>query len=339
MANNRVYYAVHAVGFAGLGASGYLFASGVQSAGSNTNFVVDQAFQLGQLDIYANIEDLPQVELTVEKVLDGTAPLQQLATRDATSVTLAGRYGNNRTMVALAFYNDENLSASGVPLSVVSLSGMYVNSLNYTFPVDGNFTESITLVGNNKIWATGAKIGSGIFNFLPNQDNNDTAPTAINRRQHLIMSGCKFPLEIPGISASGTNDWYTTNKHRVHMQNITVSTDLGRTELNELGQKGPYHRFADFPVEVTCSIEILETEKSDFITADENAANNTSDQEIYLLTSDGTRIRLGNKNRLVSVSSTGGDTGGGNRSTSYNYRNFNSFTVKHPQDPVVALRP
>jgi len=35
------------------------------------------------------------------------------------------------------------------------------------------------------------------------------------------------------------------------IQNVTISCDLTKTELFELGRRGPYHRFVDFPVEVT----------------------------------------------------------------------------------------
>ena len=51
MANNRVYYSVHAVGFAAQDTDTYLPASGVQSVGINTTFNLEQVFQLGQLEL------------------------------------------------------------------------------------------------------------------------------------------------------------------------------------------------------------------------------------------------------------------------------------------------
>ena len=47
------------------------------------------------------------------------------------------------------------------------------------------------------------------------------------------------------------------------IQSITVSTDLGRKNINELGRRGPYFRFVDFPVEVREKIKLLTKEKDD----------------------------------------------------------------------------
>ena len=114
------------------------------------------------------------------------------------------------------------------------MSGLYVSSVSYTVPVDGNATESVTLVGNNKRWSTRAKSDpynlsgavSGIFT-----GNNDTpaAATGVSRAQDVNFSytssdgvssgsdvvgagivnsstGTILPPEIDGISTSGTND-------------------------------------------------------------------------------------------------------------------------------------
>jgi hypothetical protein len=335
--NNRVYYAVHAVGFAQLGSSGFKPASGVQSAGMNTSFSLDQVLQLGQLELYDLIENIPSVELTVEKVLDGAPLLQHLATQTATSSSLSGRFNNQRAMVAISYYDDENSAASGTPLSTVLGSGMYISSVQFNFPVDGNFVETVTLVGNDKTWATGTMIGSGQFAFVPTTYTNTSVPPfgTVLRRQHMVMSGCRWPTEIPGISSSGTNDIRSDGAHGVHMQSVNVSVDLGRTELFELGKRGPYHRFVDFPTEVTTAIEVIETEYGDLINA-RSESTNIVNQTIYIQSSDNTRINLGTKNKLSSVSSTGGDTGGGNRTSTYTYTNFNSLAVLHPQDPAAV---
>jgi hypothetical protein len=58
------------------------------------------------------------------------------------------------------------------------------------------------------------------------------------------------------------------------------------------------------------------------------------DQTIYLETCEGTKIHLGNKNKLSSVNYTGGDTGGGNVTVTYSFTNFNDFVVAHSGAPV-----
>ena len=67
MANNRIFYAVQQVGLKPDG--GYYHADafralhGVQSVGMTTNFNLSQVFELGQISIYENIEDIPDVEV------------------------------------------------------------------------------------------------------------------------------------------------------------------------------------------------------------------------------------------------------------------------------------
>jgi hypothetical protein len=226
---------------------------------------------------------------------------------------------------------------------------MYVSSVSYTFPVDGNFTEDVTLVGNDKIW--GATTATGSF---ANNTDEPAAGEGVNRRQHLDMANSLFPIEIPGISPSGKNTLIGSGSgHAVHFQNITVSCDLGRESILELGTMVPYHRYVTFPVEVTSEFEVIAV-SGDGINATESGywtgdytyggsasvatASNTGcasarfnlrDQKIFIQTCEGTRIGLGQKNKLTSVNYTGGDTGGGNVSVTYSYSNFNDFSVAH----------
>ena len=386
--NNRVYYAIHAVAMAEMGVhpgvftadNAFKIASGVQSVGINTNFNLEQVYQLGQLEIYENIEDIPDVEVTMEKVLDGHPLLQHLATPQATALTLASRYNNNRTDVRIAYFSDVFENASGTPQAELYCSGMYVSSISFNLPVEGNCTESISLVGNDKTWTTGSAMQAGDTSAAwwygggsPSQSAFGSAGTpafagGVLRRQDVLHSGCIWPLSLPGTKAiagatgatfnastyfmpkkaDGTTSLYTTSKTAkgasaasgsdgvfpIHIQNVTVSTDLGRTELFELGRRGPYHRFADFPTEVTCSIEIIETEIGDMTNAVAESESNVDESPIFIMLADGTLIDLGEKNKLASISSTGGDTGGGNRTASFNYSNFNALSVSHPNDPA-----
>jgi len=266
--------------------------------------------------------------------LDGYPLLYHLATPEATSPTLIGR-SNERCYVAINIYPDTFDNASGTPNQTVGMSGMYVSSLTYTFNVDGNCTEDVTLVGNDKLW-----FPSGTF-FVPVGFDGFDAPLAasgVQRREDVIMgsgtSGSIFPTEIPGIHASGWN-LQDGSSFSAHIQTITVSTDLGRDELFELGRRGPYHRFVTFPVEVTCAIEITSSE-GDVIDAlaDPPGGSNLTDQEIIIYTNDGTKVDIGTKNKLSSVTYGGGDATGGNAAVTYNYSNFNELTVTHPEDPA-----
>jgi len=351
MANNRIYYAIQQVEL-GPAAGSPTHIHGLQTVGITTNFNLEQVFEMGQLAIYQNVEEVPDIEVTLNKVLDGYPLIYTLATETGSSVatgltavnpTIPGRQ-NARTDMRLSIYPDTNVCASGNSINAVVCSGMYVSSVSYTFPVDGNFTEDVTLVGNNKVWST--TVVTGDFS-----GNNDAplSTTGVGRRQYLNMGACRFPSQIPGISAGGVNSLIGNGSgYGAHFQNITVSCDFGREAIQELGTFAPYHRFVTFPVEVTSEFEVVAI-SGDWIQASESgyyagltgttvatasdtgcvARHNLLDQTIFLETCEGTRIYLGTKNKLTSVNYTGGDTGGGNVSVTYSYSTFNDFVVAH----------
>ena len=71
---NRIYFANQQVAFRQNGdatANAWTAAHGVQSVAVTTTFNLEQAFKLGQLSIYENIEGVPDIEVTMSKVLDG----------------------------------------------------------------------------------------------------------------------------------------------------------------------------------------------------------------------------------------------------------------------------
>ena len=375
MANNRIYYATHQVGIKADGGS-YTFAlgdevHGVQSVGMTTNFNLDQVFELGQLAIYDNIENLPDIEVSLNKVLDGYPLMYHMATRSATDPTLAGR-SVAKCMFGLSIFPDTNESASGTAQSVVACSGMFVNSIAYNFPLDGDFNEDVTLVGNNKVWLNTPSYGAADLNpnlptpaFNGNASafgGNDDSPLAtegVNRRKQMSFDfdgangldtnnmvadsdATILPPEVFGISDSGTNA-DSGDSFAAHLSNISVSVDLAREEINELGRRGPYHRSVTFPIEVSCEIEATSS-SGDMISALEEGIYNTGttsctsggnlkDRTIRIATCEGTRIYLGTKNKLASVNYSGGDSGGGNVTVSYTFTTFNDFTVLHSGDP------
>lgn len=361
MPQQRVWWAVEAVGFAALGSQSYTAGHGIQSAGVTTAFNLDPIQELGQSRIYENLEDIPNVEVTMEKYLDGYPLLYHLCTQGAASATLFGR-ANQRTNVAISIFPDTNDSASGAVVAQLDCSGMYVSSVSYQFPADGKFSENITLVGNNKIWKSPNQATfSGGFN---NQDQ----PLALTygsgghqRRQHMLFdftglsttdangqlnattsTKCTIlPPDVAGISSSGTNNLVggTTN-YLCSIQSISTNVDLGRDALFELGHFAPYYRFMNVPVQVNTDIEII-AKSGDWVSATEagvysNNAN-TRQATIKLATRDGTFIDLGTRNRLSNISYGGNDTGGGNATITYSFLTTNDFTVTHPQDPTGGL--
>lgn len=334
--NKRFFYAVVGFGIAAESTTSFTEARGVQNMGVNTNFNLEQIFELGQLAIYDQPEGLAEVEVTAEKVLDGHPPLGILSTQGATDPSLVGR-SNRICNLAMSLHTDTQSSASGNPVQQLYMSGMFLNQWNFAFQINGPFTESASWVGNNKDWRA-----SG-YNFTPSHvaTGIPLAAEGVNVRQHFDRYSSRFPTDIPGVSSSGTYGT-TTGVSNFVLQRITTGVNLGRGNIFELGRKAPYFRPVEFPVEVSTEFLILaKGTKADDTECFEDATNQTSNQYILLVTQEGTKIDLGVKNRKLSTQQSGAEAGqnSSNMTITYRYRNFSEMQVQHPQDPTVALRP
>jgi hypothetical protein len=358
MANNRIFYACHAVAIAPCFTDhtdeNTNFVHGVQSVGITTNFNLEQAFELGQIQIYENIEGTPDVEVTLEKVLDGYPLIYHLASPEATVNSLVGR-STERCCVSLGVYPEEKDSINEASPVEVYMSGMYLSSISYSFPTDGNCTESVTLVGNNKEWLSGTPklMTLETANEVPTDSDGagGDVPLAatdggIQRREDVMIESSILPKSIYGVSQSNAvgNAYDSVNSSpKVHVQSLSISTDLGREDINELGRRSPYYRSPNFPTEVSAEFEVIAI-SGDFVSAYEdgnptydgtaNAGNNTAEETIRIALRDGSVFNLGSKNRLSSVSYGGGDAGGGNATITYSYTTFNDLSVTHPEDPA-----
>ena len=366
--NNRIFYACQGVAISNMGNSGTLPATalgaanmvhGVQSVSMTTTFNPEQAFELGQIEIYENIEGTPDVEVTMEKVIDGAPLLYHLASPKATSNGLVGR-SKERCDVALGIWSDgydyvgeQGAGNDDQPQVQIDMSGMYISSVSYSIPVDGMATESITLVGNHKSWLKDANTN---LNPAGNNFGSDTPISSglggVQRRENVMLSNCVFPRDIHGVNGSGLGNGYDAGNKipRVHFQSFNVSTDFSREDIMELGRKAPYYRATTFPIEVSCELEMIAV-SGDFIGAyeygdpalfDDDASatvasgNNTREEVIQLTLENATCFDLGSKNRLSSVSYGGGDATGGNVSITYSFTNFNDLDVLSSGDPALA---
>lgn len=371
--HNRISFYNHRIDVAPFGTSTYTMAHGVQSAGLNLSFSLQQVFELGQLSIYENVEDLPQVEMTTEKVLDGYPPVYLLCTTSAANPSLAGR-SSSRCNLQMGIWRETDESATGSVPTVrqVLVSGAYVSSVQYSFPVDDSFSESVTLVANDMFWqgSTGALASYPNFDvtFLGNDSPLASAGSGgVNRRENIIFGATSvangvdsngvirdynctvLPRDIPGINTSGMNPNDADGFPAAKIQSITVNVDFGREDILQLGVKGPFYRFLQVPTEVTTSIDVHNLSGSNVSASSFGVYAGTAgvctdrynliDNTIRVTTCEGLRLYLGKKNKLTSINDQGGDTGGGNRSTTYSYSNFNDFTVGHFNDPAWTLRP
>lgn len=331
MANQRIFYACQAVAIAPRGTASLTAAHvvhGLQSVGMTSTFTLEQVFEMGQIEIYENIEEVADIEVTLEKVLDGYKLIFDLATSGACKTDLVAA-SKARSDVYVAVFDDGLSNATGVPKNVCMNSGMFVSSVSYSYTVDGSATESVTLVGNDRFWnsTTAGVIGTApsttwANNITTNIDGTDTPKSGVVRRVNVDILGSVIPTEVSSQADSSNSVGLGSG---MHVQSITVSTDFGQENIQELGRFGPYTRYATFPIEVTCEFEVIATNGD--LTNVSGSAPNLRDRQIVIKDTAGTVLNLGTKNKLTSVSYSGGDTGGGNATITYSYSNYNVLTV------------
>lgn len=418
MANTRTFYAVEQVAFkdnAAVPTSGVAYqfareypggafanaidqvgglwevAHGVQSISVTTNFETEQAFQLGQLELYEIASRQPSVECTVEKVIDGTKPVFFMVTDPAFGANIVGRTQTYRADIAFAIYSDTQTRVVGNPQTLQTLSGMYVSNIQYTFPIDGPVTEQISLVGNDKLWAVYTAISGQTISTIATPGADPHAPegvpqaviasggvtelaggagvagstvvigSGIQRREKVDISRSVLPSVIPGCSGHGSNTvqasgfgglsgqtvtgfWANTVHIAQRLQNITMSIDLGREDIFELGSKRPFAKYATFPVQTSLSIEVV-SPVGDLIEASAGldcVPDTISYSTCIVRTCEGLQVDLGDNLMLDSIDQGGGGTDGGNLTATYNFKGFNTFNVSHdfwmPQHRVVVQR-
>jgi hypothetical protein len=327
---NRIYYACQSVLING--PSGTLLTKnptydnvqGLQSVGINTNFNLEPVYQMGQIELYDNYEEIPEVEITLSKVLDGYPTIYSMAMGSGSLASLA----NNRCAVKMLLFQDTNIAATGTPIAAVECSPAYLSSVSYKFPTEGNFTEDVTIVSNDKTWTASQVAADSTL-----QQSSPDAGVGILRRG-LWNKASVLPTgdsSVASTLSSASGGIATGSK----INNVTVSMNLGREQIRELGSRTPYYRYIKFPVEVTTEIEVPAV-GGDLvgIAGSSNASCNNpkalTNKQIVIKLCDGTVIDLGSKNKLTSVNFTGGDTGGSNATITYSYTTYSEFGYTPP---------
>lgn len=313
--------------------AGYKTPRGIQSVGMTTNFNLEKVFQLGQLSLYENIEGNPEIEVTVNKTLDGTRPLFLTCLSGShTTNTLSIVQGqDNQVNMKFYIYPATNNIGSGVPDTILECTGMYANSFTYTFPTDGNATEEVGMVGNHKKWETGAV---AVALYTSNSSGDGEIARTIVRRFKFDQANCVFPTGSGGMRM-------VDDSGAPPLNNVTVSFDLGREPVYTLGTYEPYIRTVTFPVEISTEIETLATD-GDFLNITEETYGCVDTQASrdarpknkpikFVIcgekAEDKLTLDLGSRNKLSTVSYGGGEAGGGNLTISYSFVTDNTFTM------------
>tara|TARA_R110002074_G_scaffold388868_1_gene571824 strand:+ start:4529 stop:5497 length:969 start_codon:yes stop_codon:yes gene_type:complete len=310
--NKRVFYASQGVAV-GPATGVATTITGAQSVTMNTNFNLEQVFQLGQLAVYDNVVGDPSVEVSISKVLDGQKTLYNLGTGGGGSLVATS---SKESQIVFVVGNDtlENIgdnndtSALDQDTARITCNPIYLQSLNYNFAVDGDFTEEATFVGLSKAIGTGT---------LGTPASGSTVRQTVFRRQNFNQDGSVLPSAVSGQS----------------VQSISISADLGRESMYKLGRFKEFHRYVNFPLEISVDFEVIA--KSLDTTAidvpDVSCSGLTLPKEpITLQFCNSTGLptytfSLSNAT-LTSVAFGGGDTGGGNSTLTFSYVVYNSFT-------------
>lgn len=324
--NKRIFYACEAVALRPLQynngsytAGQYDTMLGVQSVGMTSNFNLEKVFTLGQLAQYESIENNPEIEVTINKVFDGTRPLY-LQCMGGSKNTTGGslmEFANNRVDMKFGVYRDiSELSVTGSGLSHIESTGMFLQSVSFTFPTDGNATEDVTLVSTHKKWYAGGFAGI----------TSEKAAPSLVRRWKFDLDSSDFPYGEGGM------------KEGSPVTSVTISADLNREPVYTLGSFSEFDRSIQFPVEVTCEIESLALDL-DAVELDQSkySCNPTNTDGIKNFpikvvvcgrsAGSSLTIDLGKRNKLNTISYGGGEAGGGNLTVTYSFTTDNALTV------------
>ena len=328
MANNRIFYASHAVALA-CNAGNLRTLQGGQSISMSTNYNLDSIFQLGRLAVYDNVSTDPEVTVTVTKALDGYPLIFSLATKAIGGSISQSIIGASNAITSLVIGvgadTDPVVDDAAAGYTSISLSGLFFESLTYTFGSEGPFTEEVSFKGSNKL------IGGTIDGPLQSSPNAGS----LMRRQNIKLSTSKFPAEV---NASG-------------ISNITISTSVNREKLFTMGSYAARTRTVTFPIEITTTFDMVAKNISQSLAttfsaqtmqgecAGPSGLRGKQHIRIELCNASGLveyTFDLGSGNTLQNHGYSGGDASGGNVTETFEYLSYNELII---QDNVTNNEP
>ncbi len=315
-----------------------VFSSLIQSVGISTSLEYEKLYELGRLQVYSNIEGIPNVEITVERAVgvsrsntsdqDNTYASGTLWHLCGGTMTSASNNRFNLNMEVSSDHAEEN-----VPKKFVQCTGLFLSNYTINFNMEGPTTETVTLVGSHLLWTSGvipSATNNTLHGMVPRKPNTPAAGNADSSKQQ----GDSIPL---------TREDYTsaTGIELSGLRSLTFSVNMEREELLELGSKTPYFRTATYPIETTLEVEFLARERS--ATAygysaniDETKVNNGCGVSHRLPST--TAIKAGNRSFFfgemdwTGTTYSGGDAGGGNATITESYTGQNFYAVGENTD-------
>lgn len=318
MANKRVYYASQGVAVGLSGNTNPTVVTGAQSVTMNTNFNIEQVFQLGRLAVYDNVVGDPSVEVSITKSLDGGPLIYNLACGSGSIVNTADAV--SRVQFSVGADTKSVIGDATNTYTSIICDPIYLSNLSYNFGVDGDFTEEVGFVGLSKV--------AGSSGLATPAAGSATRQTVLRRQNMKIADTSALPTAVGN-----------------QISSISISADLGRESMYKLGQFKEFHRYVNFPLEISMDIEVIATSLDTLqIDVPNEACSGLNlgkeNVSLHLCDSRGSGVYEFDLNNatLTSVAFGGGDTSGGNANLTFSYTIYNEL---HPKSPGfgVALSP
>lgn len=193
---------------------------GVQSIGLSISRSVNTLFTPGKKTYAGKYSNLPEIELSYTSYIDSIIPFES-------EPGLSGYTG----FVVLA--GDDNKKCLGAgSLTTVSFSELLLSSVTYNISIDGPFTVERKYKG----WSSKSCTHSGLGVFA---NCNSSISSNLKKR------GCFLPSSLPS-EVSGQN-----------IQSVTVTFNINREFINQFADRKPYASYVTFPIETSCTFDVL----------------------------------------------------------------------------------
>tara|TARA_A100001201_G_scaffold33089_1_gene35644 strand:- start:162 stop:1253 length:1092 start_codon:yes stop_codon:yes gene_type:complete len=309
----------------------------VQSVGVNYSAEAESISDQGRQQQFRSLYAKPEVEITIERNLNhGFTPFYA-ATTPSTYVGgflladgnlgMCGWDGSSNLKeykVELVYMDDQDTSAR---VANIQYKYCLITNISYSFQVGGPATESITLKTHNLVREGTATV--------PVTGGTDSG-TNIKRQAYIKPSdedanSTVIPTELSSI--------ITNDEHSGLIQSIEASLDISYEELSDQGtwrganqttnpsEQNKWKYVSDVDIETSITANLTKSIQQDILMKDTNFMGTfpKPDREIKLAFTNGASnffvLDLGKRNYLTSISWSGGDTGGGNVTGAFTYKN------------------
>lgn len=351
MSQNRVFYACQAVLYRKRNTKSggtYSYLDGVQSVGVSTTNESTSIVDVGRFQRRFRFENKNRShEISISRVIprggqlfyydeSGSTIYQNCHILADANIGCQGSdtYTDNsglKNYDIVIVYGEDNVSLikNSSSLTKVAYKNCLLTNISYSIGVD-EITETITLVSNI------VKYDEGDTGSLPSTAQNGD----ILKRQHIRMISTTLPEEANQIFKLNS-ELVLDSKNVFGLQSIDIDATIDYTELNDTGiwrgsddeQDVNLWKFVNVPISITCSL--VGIIRSTYLYEDILRLDKTFDENKQIkIVADALNNQyfvwdLGTKNYLDNISTSGGDTSGGNVELTLSYKNDYSDLVQY----------